>query len=81
MVITGGQKGAVYNALNGELIYQNKSPLNCAVVLNDSLVIGTYTGEALFFNESLEFQKSVSLHDNAIKGLAAGNGILFSVLC
>ena len=79
MVITGGQKGAVYNALNGELIYQNKSPLNCAVVLNDSLVIGTYTGEALFFNESLEFQKSVSLHDNAIKGLAAGNGILFSV--
>ena len=78
-IITGGQKGAVYNALTGDLIYQNKSPLNCATIFNDYLVIGTYTGEALFFDSSLDFVKSVPLHDNAIKGLSAGNGTLFSV--
>ncbi|MEE2745004.1 MAG: WD40 repeat domain-containing protein [Bdellovibrionota bacterium] len=78
-IITGGQKGAVYNGLTGDLIYQNKSPLNCATIFNDYLVIGTYTGEALFFNASLDFVKSIPLHDNAIKGLSAGNGTLFSV--
>jgi WD40 repeat protein len=82
MMITGGQKGAVFNALTGELIYQNKSPLNCATVFNDFLVIGTYTGEAIFFHlekGSLIHVKNVPLHDNAIKGLAAGSDTLFSV--
>jgi len=82
-LITGGQKGAVYNALTGELIFQNKSPLNCATVFNDYLVIGTYTGEALFFKQAKRghptFEKSIMLHSNAIKGISASKDFLFSV--
>ncbi|WP_122671838.1 WD40 repeat domain-containing protein [Pseudomonas viridiflava] len=85
-VLTGGQMGTVFDARTGEALYQHRSPLNCGTTFerNGQLhaAIGTYTGEALIF--CLEagkprFVTAVSLHENAIKGIAADEGFLFSV--
>jgi WD40 repeat protein len=47
------------------------------------VAIGTYTGEALIFRldptGGIAFVTSIEMHDNAIKGIAATAGTLFSV--
>jgi len=85
-IITGGQSGDIFNATTNKIIHSNASPLNCAEVFVKNgvrhLIIGTYTGEALIFSEkenTIIYQSTIKLHDNAIKGISATNGILFSV--
>lgn len=86
-VVSGGQLGALYDAITGAVLYQHRSPLNCAAVHTspdgDTLVVGTYTGEALVLrDEAGTGLKPVGEHriqDNAVKGMAVQNGVLFSV--
>ncbi len=87
LVLTGGQMGKVYNAETGEVIYQHHSPLNCGATFDVDgrlhCVIGTYTGEGLVFrlddNKRIQHLVNIPMHDNAIKGVCAGGGMLFSV--
>lgn len=86
-IITGGQTGEVFDAKTGEIYYQHSSPLNCGATFTRQgqpyLVIGTYTGEGLIFNLSgdnkVQFHSVVQLHENAIKGISASAGAIFSV--
>ncbi|MDY7228149.1 WD40 repeat domain-containing protein [Hyalangium rubrum] len=85
-VLTGGQMGRVFDAVSGKCIYQHRSPLNCgATFIKDGVphaVIGAYTGEGLVFRregQDIVYVATVSLHENAIKGVACSQGILFSV--
>ncbi|UWQ49919.1 WD40 repeat domain-containing protein [Leisingera caerulea] len=85
-VITGGQSGTVFDGLQGAAIYSNDSPLNCAVVARwcgiETVFVGTYSGDALLVQRDragVSVVGRVSLHDNAIKGLAANSDTLFSV--
>ncbi len=86
-VICGGQTGEVYDALKGEILYQHHSPLNCGARYTESgkeyALIGSYTGEGLVFevdsNGNSHFVDTVALHQNAIKGIAVEDGLIFSV--
>lgn len=85
-IIAGGQMGRVFDAMTGQVYYQHRSPLNCAAVTRDEtgpcLVIGSYTGEGIVMAEeegNLVLSHLIQLHDNAVKGLAASGGALFSV--
>lgn len=79
--------GQVFDALTGRLLYQHRSPLNCATAFHKDGVlhalIGTYTGEGLVFAldtaHGLTLIASIPMHDNAIKGVAANDRHLFSV--
>lgn len=84
--IAGGQLGIVFDARNGDSLYQHSSPLNCAAGFvrrgQEHVVIGTYTGEGLIFaldDASAELVATVKLHENAVKGVAASNDWIFSV--
>jgi toxoflavin biosynthesis protein ToxC len=87
LMLTGGQLGLLFDAVSGELIHQHRSPLNCGTTFKRDGVlhaaIGAYTGEALIFRlTGSGFAEHVDtwwVHDNAIKGLAAADGLLFSV--
>jgi WD40 repeat protein len=86
-ILTGGQMGQVYDAVSGQLLYQHRSPLNCATTYYRDgklhAAVGTYTGEALLFaldeQGQVQYQGEIQLHDNAIKGIAADEQFLFSV--
>jgi WD40 repeat protein len=86
-LITGGQMGTLYDAVTGSELYRHRSPLNCsAVFLRDGtehLIVGTYTGEGIVFRAcadgKLDLTATVTLHDNAIKGLACNATHIFSV--
>ncbi len=86
-VFTGGQMGCVVDALNGELLYQHASPLNCGAAFERGavphVVIGTYTGEGLVFsvdaNSKVTHVATLKLHANAVKSVAVSNGKIFSV--
>lgn len=86
LLLTGGQLGLLFDAVSGAVLHQHRSPLNCGAIFRraDGLhaAIGTYTGEALLFRLTegggLQFEQALPLHDNAIKGLAAAGGQLFS---
>lgn len=85
-VLTGGQSGAVFDGLRGEAIYTNNSPLNCAITAHcrgiETVFVGTYSGDVLLVqrgNAGISVVGKVSLHENAIKGLAANADTLFSV--
>jgi hypothetical protein len=86
-VITGGQMGALYDAVSGVELHRHRSPLNCSAVFcrdgAEHLIVGTYTGEGLVFRAraggALELTATMRLHDNAIKGLACNERDIFSV--
>ncbi|EOX3499309.1 hypothetical protein ACPFUZ_003337 [Vibrio cholerae] len=85
-ILTGGQNGSVYNALNGEKYYSHNCPLNCAqsvTIANvDYVFIGTYAGEVLVLKKEgsrYHYHVSLELHNNAIKDLVVANNICFSV--
>lgn len=86
-IITGGQSGEIFTVETGEVVYHHHSPLNCAAYFsndnNSGVIVGTYTGEGLVFKKNkdgkIEFSHEIKLHDNAIKGLAVSNNILFSI--
>lgn len=81
-VITGGQMGEILNAMTGEVYYQHHSPLNCGIVCQDKIVVGSYTGELIILaknSESLKLERVHRIHDNAIKGLSSHGDTIFSV--
>lgn len=86
-VLTGGQLGVVFNAANGKIIHQHHSPLNCgAAFVKDGVphaIIGAYTGEGLVFQQdehgAIHHVETISLHNNAVKGLSTAGESIFSV--
>ncbi|MXN73964.1 hypothetical protein GR157_04320 [Burkholderia sp. 4701] len=86
-VVTGGQIGAVVDALTNELLYQHHSPLNCGAAFERAgvphFVIGTYTGEGLVFSVDarnvVTHVATLPLHANAVKSIAVSSGKIFSV--
>jgi toxoflavin biosynthesis protein ToxC len=86
LILTGGQMGCVFDARTGRTLYQHRSPLNCgAVFTKDGVlhaIIGSYTGEGLIFRETpqgAEFVTAITLHHNAVKGVACSKQEVFSV--
>jgi WD40 repeat protein len=86
VLLTGGQLGVIFDALEGRVVHQHRSPLNCAAVWGSGrerrAIVGSYTGEALVLRAGsggIELERTVKLHDNAIKGIAAGREVIFSV--
>lgn len=86
-LLTGGQMGLLFDALTGEVLYEHRSPLNCGIAYvaegEHRTLIGTYTGEGLVFRRGSggvpKLLNVVRLHANAVKGLAYGEGVIFSV--
>src|SRR5262249_34727660 len=85
-LLTGGQAGILFDAISGRRIHQHPSPLNCAATFSRDgelkAIVGTYTGEGLVFglrDGEAAFEREVRLHDNAVKGVAARSGLVFSV--
>jgi WD40 repeat protein len=82
-----GQLGQLYDVASGQIIFEHHSPLNCAVFFNQgnqsSIAIGSYTGEILIFSilpdQTLHFVNEIKVYENAVKGLAANQNLLFSV--
>jgi toxoflavin biosynthesis protein ToxC len=86
-VLTGGQLGIVFNGIDGRIIHQHHSPLNCGTtfVKDGKLhaIIGTYTGEGLIFHKNrhgvIQLIDTIQLHNNATKGVSASDNSIFSV--
>jgi len=85
-VLTGGQLGKIFDASTGREIYQHHSPINCAAsFVRDAIthvVIGAYTGEGIVLRvdgNSVTYIKDLPLHQNAVKGIAFSDDLLFSV--
>lgn len=85
-VLTGGQMGRVFDAVSGKCIYQHRSPLNCgATFIKEGVphaIIGAYTGEGIVFRregQDIVHVTTLSLHGNAIKGVACSRDVLLSV--
>ncbi|NRF66935.1 WD40 repeat domain-containing protein [Aquincola sp. S2] len=81
----GGQSGVLFDAAAGKPLHRHASPLNCAASYlhqgERRLVVGTYTGELLFFvlgDGTLTLLAGIRTHENAIKGLAVAHGRVFS---
>jgi WD40 repeat protein len=87
VVITGGQTGQLFDALSGRVLHQHRSPLNCAASFERDgarhVIVGAYTGEGLVFriddDGTVDHVSTVSLHANAVKGVAVSDGVIFSV--
>jgi len=86
-LLTGGQLGQLFDARTGESLYTHHSPLNCGTSFvrwgQLHAAIGSYTGEILIFalesDGSVRLVETLVVYENAIKGLAANGGCLFSV--
>ncbi|MBU6267935.1 MAG: WD40 repeat domain-containing protein [Sphingomonadales bacterium] len=85
-LLAGGHLGQLVDAVSGQRLYQHHSPLNCATAFARGgvphLAVGTYTGEILVFAQAggpLRHVHTLAAHANAVKGLAFGDGTLFSV--
>jgi toxoflavin biosynthesis protein ToxC len=85
-VLTGGQTGAIFDAETGAVVHTHHSPLNCAAVIEregvEHVVVGAYTGEGVVLRVGPEgpvHLGDATLHDGAIKGIAADGGQVFSV--
>ncbi|CDG22349.1 putative WD-repeat family protein [Xenorhabdus poinarii G6] len=86
-LLSGGQMGAIFDGKTGLVIHQHRSPLNCCTTfIRDSVqfaLVGTYTGEGILFNldenGTIQYYGTLSMHDNAIKGLASNGESIFSV--
>ncbi|PKQ71374.1 WD40 repeat domain-containing protein [Aeromonas sobria] len=84
VVICGGQEGKLFNALNGDVIYQHHSPLNCVCFMPklDRYLVGSYTGELIVvsFENDRYHATTFKAHSNAIKGVSI-NGNLVMTVC
>jgi WD40 repeat protein len=86
-ILTGGQLGRLFDAATGETLYEHHSPLNCgATFYRDGKLhaaIGSYTGEVLVFimeqGYGLHLVSSTRIYENAVKGIAANDKVIFSV--
>ena len=85
LILTGGQKGLVYDAVSGEALYAHYSPLNCGVsFIRQGVVhvaVGSYSGDLLIFkiiDDVLILERVLDAHANAIKGVATDQERLFA---
>ncbi len=80
LLVSGGQSAQIFNAVSGEVLAELDSPINCGVVFEELLAIGTYSGNVYIFNDKdgLSLKKIIKLHQNAIKGLSYNGEYLFS---
>lgn len=85
LLLTGGQKGLVYEAVSGEPLYDHGIPLNCGVAFDRGgvrhVAIGSYSGHILVFRaggNGLQLVDRIAAHGNAIKGLSTDGKRLFS---
>lgn len=87
-VLAGGQLGVVFDALTGAPLHQHRSPLNCAAEFTAAdgttcAVVGTYTGEGIVLAQradgGFEHRATLPLHQNAVKGVAVADGLIFAV--
>lgn len=82
LLLTGGQMGTLFDARSGKVIYQHHSPLNCAYCNGSICVVGAYTGEGIVLSNTdgqVSVKQIVRLHNNAIKGIALSDSLIFSV--
>ncbi|WP_324103317.1 WD40 repeat domain-containing protein [Noviherbaspirillum sp.] len=86
-LFSGGQLGQLFDARTGAVLYRHHSPLNCGAAFvrggQTHIVVGAYTGEALVFamrsDGGLDLVAELKIYENAIKGLAANDQLIFSV--
>jgi toxoflavin biosynthesis protein ToxC len=84
-ILTGGQMGILFDAATGETLFEHHSPLNCGTTFTRGgklhAAIGCYTGEVLVFvmEPCLRQVTGNKIYENAVKGLAANDNVLFSV--
>ena len=85
VIVTGGQLGRLMDALTGRTLHQHRSPLNCgARFVRDDVeyvIVGAYTGEGIVLraeDDQLVHVQDVQLHENAVKGVAVSDGVIFS---
>lgn len=86
-LLSGGQLGELFDIGRGISFHTHSSPINCCALFESNgaqmAAFGAYDGTGLIFRLSCEqppeFIAAVKLHANAIKGLAARDGKLFSV--
>jgi WD40 repeat protein len=85
-IIAGGQLGQVFDARDGRVLHQHRSPLNCGAAFTRDgvphVVVGAYTGEGLVFavrDGEVEHVATLALHTNAVKGVAVSGDTLFAV--
>lgn len=86
-ILTGGQLGKLFDAATGATLYEHHSPLNCGATFYREgklhAAIGSYTGDVLVFamehDRRLHLVNSNKIYQNAVKGLAANDKVIFSV--
>jgi WD40 repeat protein len=85
LILTGGQKGVVYDAVSGEELYAHHAPLNCGVAFpragGTHVAVGSYSGDLLVFRVAqgvLVLDRVIKAHENAIKGVSTDGARLFS---
>ncbi len=86
-IYAGGQLGMLFDADTGAVLHRHHSPLNCAAQFERNgaphLAVGSYTGEILVFvlvaQRAPRLVATLAAYPNAVKGLAAAEGQLFSV--
>lgn len=84
-ILCGGQLGQLFDADDGQVLHQHRSPLNCAVgFLRDGrqhLAVGCYTGELLVFEFAPQpkLVAELPVFGNAVKGIASDGRQLFAV--
>ena len=87
LILTGGQLGLLFDAKTGKILYEHHSPLNCGTTFHRDgklhAAIGSYTGEVLVFvleqDSRFSLVNSSKIYENAVKGLAANDTVIFSV--
>jgi WD40 repeat protein len=85
LLVTGGQKGIIYDARSGVALHNHGIPLNCGVAFTRAgrlhAAIGSYSGHILIFSlrdGELVFERAIGAHENAIKGLSTDGMRIFS---
>ena len=86
LIFTGGQLGTLFDARTGRELHQHRSPLNCAAHFSregdNYVVVGAYTGEGIVCRVDgarAVHVADLSLHSNAVKGVAVSGDFIFSV--
>lgn len=81
-IYAGGQGCQLFSVSHPSDLHFTDSPINCAVVVRDKLVVGTYSGKMYIFEKELSGRlnkiKEVQVHENAIKGISFDGDFVFS---
>jgi WD40 repeat protein len=85
LLLTGGQKGVVYDAVSGAPLYDHGIPLNCGAAFERGgvphVAIGSYSGHILVFRAEgggIALVERIEAHENAIKGVSTDGKRFFS---